>query len=131
MEGTKLKENERTLQFRKNFMRLYEEGLTALEIGEKYNLSSGTVYRILGEIAEEAGVTRESLLQRPHYIGHIFSSERYGPVEKVDLAEFERHFKTAREEIDKLVAEVNNEIKRQQKLANKVYQEEERWQQRR
>ena len=125
-----MKENERTLQFRKNFMRLYEEGLTALEIGEKYNLSSGTVYRILGEIADEAGVTRESLLQRPHYIGNIVSGGEYGPIARVDLTDFERHFEKANKGVGELIVEVDKKISEQQGFSNDAYREEQRWGQR-
>ena len=57
--------DERTLKMMKEYVGLFEEGLGPKEIAEKFDLDPWTVYHYLGEIAEEAGVPRESLLKQP------------------------------------------------------------------
>ncbi len=59
-----MKRNERTKKMMRNYVKLHEMGLSAQEIADKYHLSTTTVYANLGEIAEKAGVTRESLLAK-------------------------------------------------------------------
>ena len=59
------KTNERTLKMMESFIRLHEEGLSVAEIAKQFNLSETTVYSKLGEIAKKAGVSRESLLEKP------------------------------------------------------------------
>lgn len=55
---------DRTLAMKENYIALHEAGMSATEIADKYGLANSTVYRALPEIAEKAGVTRESLLSR-------------------------------------------------------------------
>lgn len=58
--------SERVVQLKKNFIELHEQGFTIPEIADKFHLGKSTVYRLLGEIAQENGVSRDSLLQEVH-----------------------------------------------------------------
>ena len=60
------KRSERTKVMMDNFMDDHNDGMTIAEIADKYGLSSITVYRQLGEIAEKEGVSRDDLLQVVH-----------------------------------------------------------------
>ena len=73
--GIKMERNERTLQMMKNYVRLHDEGHSLAEIAKMYSLSARTVYYVLQEIADEAGVSRESLLKAPH--------SKHQPIERI------------------------------------------------
>ena len=94
------KTNERTLKMMHDFIFLHDEGYNIPEIAKKYNLSTTTIYNRLAEIAEKAGVTRESLLERSFVADH--SGRNFTPVKKVDVSKFQRHFENAMAEIGAL-----------------------------
>jgi len=54
--------SERAVQMKKHFIELHNEGLTIPQIAATFELDKSTVYRLLDDIAEENGVSRESLL---------------------------------------------------------------------
>lgn len=86
--------NERTLQMMKNYVRLHDEGLSPAEIAKRYNLSQRAVYYVLQEIADEAGVSRESLLKTPHSEHQPF--ERISePVKPINIEAFSERFQNA------------------------------------
>lgn len=58
--------NERTKQLKENFMELHEKGWSIAQIAEYFHLSQRHIYNVLPEIAEENGVSKESLLAVPH-----------------------------------------------------------------
>jgi transcriptional antiterminator len=89
-----MKKNERTLQMMKNYILLHNAGMTPGEIAKKFDLSTWTVYNALQEIADNAGVTRESLLERPHSEHQPF--ERISePVKPIDIKAFSEKFQNA------------------------------------
>lgn len=89
-----MQKNERTLQMQQNYVRLHNEGLSPIEIAKVYDLSAWTVYNALQEIADEAGVSRESLLARPHAEHQPF--ERISePVKPVKIEAFREKFQGA------------------------------------
>ena len=91
-----MQKNERTLQMMQNYVRLHEQGLSAIEIAEIYDLSTFTVYSSLQEIADRAGVSRESLLTRPHSEHQPF--ERVSePVKPIKIEAFREKFQNALE----------------------------------
>ncbi len=86
--------NERTLQMMQNYMILRKEGKSNLEIAKMFDLSPWTVYNALQEIADKAGVTRESLLTQPH--SEPLPYERISePVKPVNIEAFEEKFQNA------------------------------------
>lgn len=121
-----MKMNERTLQMKQNYMRLHEQGLSPNEIADLYKLDVSTVYRYLGEIAEANGVSRASLLERPHG-EHVCYERQFAPVEPVDLTEFRGHFDASIQEIDGVRLVMKTEIKRQERIAEGMQKEEESW----
>ncbi len=60
-----LKRSERVKLMIKEYMIRRMEGLSNLQIAEKYGVTNQTLYRYLQIIADNNGVTRESLLDLP------------------------------------------------------------------
>ena len=90
----KMKKNERTLQMMKNYVSLHDGGMSPRDIAKKFDLSYWTVYNALQEIADSAGVTRESLLERPHSEHQPF--ERISePVKPINVKVFSERFQNA------------------------------------
>ena len=89
-----MKKNERTLQMMQNYILLHDRGMSPGEIAKKYNLSSRTVYGVLQEIADAAGVPRKSLLERPHSEHQHF--ERVSePVKPINVKAFSERLQDA------------------------------------
>lgn len=89
-----MQKNERTLQMMQNYVRLHADGLSPIEIAKVYDLSAWTVYNALQEIADKAGVSRESLLARPHSEHQPF--ERISePVKPIKIEAFRERFQNA------------------------------------
>ena len=59
------RESQEMFLMKASFMELHQQGCTILEIARKFNITKASVYRALGQIASENGVSRESLLSRP------------------------------------------------------------------
>ena len=89
-----MERNERTLQMMQNYVRLHAEGLSPGEIAKRYNLSTRNVYYVLQEIADKAGVSRESLLKAPHS-EHRPCERISEPVKPVDTKAFSEKFQNA------------------------------------
>lgn len=89
-----MERNERTLQMMQNYVRLHAEGLSPSEIAKRYNLSTRNVYYVLQEIADKAGVSRESLLKTPHS-EHQACERISEPVKPVDAKAFSERFQNA------------------------------------
>lgn len=118
--------NERTLKMRENFMADHKNGLSLKDIAKKYGISTPTVYGELQWIADQNGVSRESLLQTPHD-EHIGYTRTFEPVEKIDLTEFHQHLSTAMSEIDAAIQSINKEIEKHETLADNLNQEVQEW----
>ena len=85
--------SERTFKLLEGFMSYHEQGYSIPEIANFFGLSTSTVYRNLGKIAKNAGVSRESLLEKPFEADH--SGRNFTPVPPVDTALFHEHFASA------------------------------------
>ena len=86
-------ENERTLKMIKTYPDLYDKGMTNKEIADFCGVSYRTVLSHLGDIAQNMGVSRESLLEknstrskRPNSDGVIKLFERYPDLHKAGLS---------------------------------------------
>lgn len=58
--------DERTLRMIREYVMLFDSGMSLVQIAEHFGLSPHTVRHYLGEIAERAGRTRKSLLSHPN-----------------------------------------------------------------
>jgi len=105
-----LEVSERTHAMKNNFMALHQQGYYIAEIAAKYNLSPATVYRHLQEIADENGVSRESLLQviRTPTERQIQDGERRM---RENAEELKKDFKEVSTAIDKLLNKIDQTIK--------------------
>lgn len=102
--------SERTAQMERSFMELHNQGMTISQIAEKFDLQPRTVYYRLQAIADDNGVTRESLLQqvitRTSNRNITKRNVNYPPVEKL-----EKEFKETIKDIDTLLGTVSEMIK--------------------
>lgn len=58
--------SERSLQFKKNYLKLFGQGMSVADIAEKYGVGRRHAYYLIRKIADESGVSYESLLYQPH-----------------------------------------------------------------
>ena len=89
----KANENERTLKMIKKYPDLFDKGMTNKEIADFCGVSYKTVLFHLGDIAQNMGISRESLLEknstrskRPNSDGVIKLFERYSDLHKAGLS---------------------------------------------
>lgn len=113
--------NERTLQMKQNYMKLHSEGHTPKEIAREFGLSLFTVYHYLGEIADENGVTRESLLEIPHNTTGVYERQ-FEPLPKID---YNANFEESLETFKKLRSETSKSLKEQEEITEMIEKEEE------
>ena len=109
-------QSERTLKMKQNFIKLHGQGLGIEEIAAQFDLTPCTVYRCLDEIATKAGVTRESLLQRPHGPHLGYNRHDYQVFAKASLADHQSHVQETLAEFDQTLTAVNQYISTQEKI---------------
>ena len=114
------RQQERTFQMMKNFIPLHNEGYSIEAIAKRYNLTTSTVYNRLGEIAEKAGVSRDSLLERPFIADH--AGRNFTPVKPVERAKFDETFSalvdmidSVQDQIAKTIDDLNTTIEEEEK----------------
>jgi len=105
------KESERTRVMRENFMTYHEQGYTIKEIAEKSGLSDFTVYHNLQRIADEHGVSRDSLLKvvKGPRSERAFQEERQRVT--VNVEELRAGFQEAGNLIDFLIETIDETLK--------------------
>lgn len=118
--------NERTFRMKQEYMTLRKQGLAPAEIAEKFHLSTSTVYKCLNEIAAANGVSREDLLMQPH-AEPVRYKDRLKTAKPLDPSDFLDHFEKTMSEVSELHTIVKRQIKVQEKIANRVEEEEARW----
>ncbi len=109
-------QSERTLKMKENFIELHNQGLDIKEIAERFNLNLTTIYHSLNEIAEKAGVSRESLLQRPHGPHLSYKRRDYQALATLNSDEYQAHIKSTLAEFDQTIATVDQYISIQQNI---------------
>ena len=79
-------EHERTLKMKREYITLFNAGLSPREIARKFNLSESTVYNSLQEIADVNGVIggRNALLAQPRDYPEV-SKRSYTHVDPIDM----------------------------------------------
>lgn len=110
------KQNERTRQMMMSYMDLhFDEGLTPLEIAERFSLSPSTVYDSLWKIASENGVSRDSLLKHPGRgnFGHL--GGKFGYVKPVDPTIFRKKLRNLESTLSELKKAVKENIWEEEK----------------
>ena len=112
----KYQQSERTLKMKQNFIELHAQGLSIEEIATRFDLTSATVYRCLDKIAAEAGVTRASLLQRPHGPHLEYNRHSYQLFAKANLAEHQSHIQETLHQFDQTLVTVHQYIGTQEKI---------------
>ena len=106
--------SERKIQLEKGYMECRNKGMTNSEIAEYFRVSTWTLYHSLQKIADDNGVTRESLLDVPQEQHKSTKSLNRRKIEKVDPKDLKEEFA----ELDNLAKEIIVKI-------DQVLQEEE------
>ena len=120
-------QHERTLKMKADYIRLHtEENLTPKQIAARYDLHVSTVYNCLQEIADQAGVSRESLLITPR-AKHLTHERRFDPVKPVDLTNFQQHTQATLDEFDGTLAVIAQHIQTAEIQQQCLTEEEEAW----
>ena len=102
--------DERTLKLIEGYIPLRNEGHSNTEIAKMFNVSNWTLYHALDEIAANAGVTREKLLEKPFIADH--SGRNFTPVKPVDWKELIAHFDAAVTEVAALEEGIEQVIRK-------------------
>ena len=109
-------QSERTLKMKEDFIELHNQGLDIKEIAERFNLNLTTIYHSLNEIAAKAGVSRESLLQRPHGPHLGYRRRDYQAQSALSFDEYRTHAQSTLKEFDQTIATVDHYISAQQNI---------------
>ncbi len=106
---------ERTHVMKEHFMTLHQQGYSIKEIATKFNLSSFTVYYHLQEIADENGVSRDSLLQ----VVRAARTQRQLKEEErrvqVNFEELIRNFQSSKDSLKSIINSVKEILEEEQK----------------
>lgn len=89
----------------KEFMQYHNNGYSILEIAEIFNVNFSTVYNHLQEIADNNGVSRDSLLEKISSTHNTIHQPFLK--EKVDAQTLLNGFNTIETEINKIIAEID------------------------
>lgn len=112
MQGTK--QAERTIQMKLHFMELHEDGKTIKEIAAKYNITARSVYLHLQEIADENGVSRESLLDMVQKEHDVSKKHVRKKCEKVDPEELKKDFEGAIKHVNDIIEKIDIILKEEE-----------------
>ena len=91
---------QRVKKLHKEFMHYHNQGYSVMEIAKIFDVDFSTVYKHLQQIADENGVTRESLLSNP--VGS-YPSRATSSSEKVDFEKLRTDFDNAEKSIDEIL----------------------------
>lgn len=112
------KQSERTFQMKESYVKLHEEGLSVGQIAERFDLTPRMVYLALGDIAKKAGVSRDSLLEKPHK-PHSNPVRVVQDQSGVNLADHETYVKETLASFDQVLKNVGQYIELQEQIAAK------------
>lgn len=101
---------QRVEKLMKEFMQYHNNGYSILEIAEIFHVTFATVYNRLQEIADLNGVSRESLLERDSSV-HSTPHQLFLK-EKVDAQALLNGFNDVENNINKIIAEIDNMLEK-------------------
>ena len=103
--ATRTESTQRVQRLHREFMQYHKKGHTVLEIAKICNVDFSTVYKHLQQIADENGVTRESLLQQPT---SSYSSRSPIVNDKLDIEKLRADFDSVEKGIDEILNTIKN-----------------------
>lgn len=102
------KKEERSLQFKKCYLKMREDGKTPYEISAHFGLSHVHGYRLIHELADELGTNYEDLIIKPHKKHELRGGRKeLKSVKPIDVSEFQKQYREAFSYMDK----TNNAMK--------------------
>ena len=117
--------SERSLQFKKHFKENTEKGMSIPEMAKRYGLSGRHVYNIVRKIANDMGVSYDSLLQRNHSQHILANPSKHDRVAPIDLSEFRESSQATISSMDKTLKLMDQAL-RQWPAEPKLNKEEEK-----
>lgn len=112
-----MRENERTLKMKQEFVSRRDEGQSINQIADRFGLSPSTVYKKIDQIAQDSGRTRESLLERVHR-PHLTHDRLYEPLQGVDVGEYRRKIGELKTSCNELRELMDSYIAREEAIQN-------------
>ncbi len=91
---------QRVEKLHKEFMSYHKQGYSVLEIAKILKVDFSTVYKHLQQIADENGVTRESLLVKP---SSSYSERATYSTDKVNFEKLRTEFANVEQSIDEIL----------------------------
>ena len=98
----------RVTQMKSSFMGLHSAGVPIEEIAERFGITPRTIYIHLQEIADENGVSRDSLLKTPHRKPNATTKNNGGQKKFIDTESLIHTYDEAISTTENLVKELNN-----------------------
>ena len=102
------RETVRMQRMKENFYFHHLAGRTILEISKIYSLHKSSVYRVLGEIAQSEGVSRDSLLERPY--NPYYREVAFSVKDRIDISNLLQDVENLSTQIDNLLVHINNTL---------------------
>ena len=119
--------DERTLKMMEHYVELHEQGLTPGQIAAKYRISTQVVYLYLQEIADKAGVSRDSLLKQPN-AEHAPFVRQFEPVKPIDTKGFKEKFQAAVDAMAETKEMVGSSLREAERFQEEIERREKTWQ---
>lgn len=112
------KKSERVLKMSENFMSLREQGMSISEIADKFSLHFTTVYDELDSISKANGVSRDSLLDRPHvcHSSPIGKKKQTKAKELINIEETALAFEKTLMDIDTILKNIDQFLEKEQEI---------------
>lgn len=112
------KKSERVLKMSENFMSLREQGMSISEIADKFSLHFTTVYDELDSISKANGVSRNSLLDRPHscHSSPIGKKKQTKAKELINIEETALAFEKTLMDIDTILKNIDQFLEKEQEI---------------
>lgn len=108
------KRSERVKYLIDNFIKFHNEGMSIPEIAEKSAVTTRTIYSYLQEIADQNGVTRESLLEKVHKPHEVTKFGEHKKTPKIDGEALVNRYSEVIRTAEDLQQELRDLIKKQE-----------------
>lgn len=106
--------SERVIIMKQNFMMWHNKGYTIPEIAKKYDVSFGTVYNHLQEIADENNTTRDELLKLVRTVKGERKWEQEARKGQIDVNKMQEDFEDSIQAIDKILNTIDGILKEEE-----------------
>ena len=119
----------RTLRVTEYYRKWYENNPhrdppVVAEVEKMFKLSENYVYKILGDIAEAIGKSREDLLHAPHPNYERTKVREYQTIEPIDIVELDKASRAALDDLNRIQREVDGVLAKVEETKNIMAEEQ-------